>query len=110
LGNYFFHHLQKEEESVCVNERMVVKVLQKNAKLKKKLMERRKMSQIKMWFFLVSWVFIVMFCVLFVMKINCKWYLLRGQCLMNVMKYCVLLKSVVTSLCGVSFSIISLFV
>ena len=47
-------------------------LLQKNVKLKKKLMEERKLGQIKMWLFLVSWAFTIVFCVLFVMKINCN--------------------------------------
>jgi len=51
---------------------MLVDVLQKNAKLKKKLIEERKMGQLKMCAFLVSWAVTVMFCVFFVMKINCN--------------------------------------
>ncbi|QCD94251.1 hypothetical protein DEO72_LG5g2335 [Vigna unguiculata] len=65
---------KNEEDSVCVNERMLVDVLQKNAKLKKKLIEERKMGQLKMCAFLVSWAFTVMFCVFFVMKINYNGY------------------------------------
>ncbi|XP_027927830.1 uncharacterized protein At1g43920, Chloroplastic-like [Vigna unguiculata] len=63
---------KNEEDNVCVNERMLVDVLQKNAKLKKKLIEERKMGQLKMCAFLVSWAVTVMFCVFFVMKINCN--------------------------------------
>jgi len=63
---------KKNENNVCVNERMLVDVLQKNSKLKKKLMEERKMGQLKMWLFLVSWAFTVTFCVFFMMKINCN--------------------------------------
>ena len=66
---------KKDEETFCDKERMVVDLLQKNVKLKKKLMEERKLGQIKMWLFLVSWAFTVVFCVLFVMKINCNMWL-----------------------------------
>ncbi|XP_027941648.1 uncharacterized protein LOC114195394 [Vigna unguiculata] len=63
---------KKDEETLCDKEKMVVDLLQKNVKLKKKLMEERKLGQIKMWLFLVSWAFTIVFCVLFVMKINCN--------------------------------------
>jgi len=64
--------IEGENENLSDNEIMILQLVQKNAKLKKKLLAERKLGEIKLFFFILSWVFTVILCVLFLLKSNCK--------------------------------------
>jgi len=61
-----------ENENLSYSDTMILQLVQKNAKLKKKLLAERKLGEIKLFFFILSWAFTVILCVLFLLKSNCK--------------------------------------
>jgi len=61
-----------ENENLSGNETMILQLVHKNVKLKKKLSAKRKMGEIKLFFFHLSWGFTIRLCILFMLKTNYK--------------------------------------
>ncbi|XP_017438475.2 uncharacterized protein LOC128195635 [Vigna angularis] len=62
---------KSEEVEVCI-ENVVLELRKKKDKLKKKLEEERKNFKMMLVFFVLSWALTAMFCILFVLKVNCN--------------------------------------
>ncbi|KAG2405062.1 uncharacterized protein HKW66_Vig0043170 [Vigna angularis] len=62
---------KSEEVEVCI-ENVVLDLRKKKDKLKKKLEEERKNFKMMLVFFVLSWALTAMFCILFVLKVNCN--------------------------------------
>ncbi|XP_014493179.1 uncharacterized protein At1g43920, Chloroplastic isoform X2 [Vigna radiata var. radiata] len=62
---------KSEEVEVCI-ENVVLDLRKKRDKLKKKLEQERRNNKMMLVFFVLSWALTVMFCIMFVLKINCN--------------------------------------
>ncbi|KAG2404122.1 uncharacterized protein HKW66_Vig0110440 [Vigna angularis] len=62
---------KSEEVEVCI-ENVVLDLRKKKDKLKKKLEQERKNFKMMSVFFVLSWALTAMFCILFVLKVNCN--------------------------------------